>query len=75
MQDFQLVMAGDNRFSVDILYTAECDENRFALLCSGELLPRFNALPDFRLVSCNGRLAELNKTISGLIDDALVLAF
>ena len=75
MQDFQLVMAGDHRFSVDILYTAECDKNSFALLCSSELLPGFNALPDFGLVGCNGRLAEFNKTISSLIDDSLVLAF
>jgi hypothetical protein len=75
MQDFQLVMAGDNRFSVDILYTAECDENRLALLCSSELLAGFYALPDFGLVACNGRLAELNEAISGFVYDALVLAF
>jgi len=75
MQDLQLVMAGDNCFSVDILYTTECDENRFALLCSGELLAGFDALPDLSFVGCNGRLAELNKTISSLIYDALVLAF
>jgi len=75
MQDFQLVMAGDNCFSVDILYTAERDENRLALLCSSELLAGFNALPDFGLVGCNGRLAELNETISSFVDNALVLAF
>jgi len=47
MQDLQLVVARDNRFGVDILYTTECNEDRLALLCSGELLAGFDTLPDF----------------------------
>jgi len=44
------MMARDNRLGVDILYTAERDEDSLALLCSGELLAGFDALPDLGLV-------------------------
>ena len=50
VQDLQLMVARDNRLGIDILHTAECDKDRLALLCSSELLARFDALPDFGFV-------------------------
>jgi hypothetical protein len=68
------MMARDNRFSIDILHTAECDQDCLALLCSRKLLAGFDTLPDFSFVACNSLFAELNETIGCFIDDGLVLA-